>query len=181
MCVIAADQSFHARTPSICNLHKHIFIQESNTFNIPRDTMPTLTTISPVTNQPIQTRFDTTEAEIPLIAQQAELGFESFRRTSLQDRQDIVLRALELLEQDAATLAQELTSQIGRPASKAEDEIHTAVKRGRYLVKLSDEALKDTPGEPEDGFVRYIKKVPVGPVLIIFAWNVRNPILISST
>jgi acyl-CoA reductase-like NAD-dependent aldehyde dehydrogenase len=137
--------------------------------------MPTLTTISPVTNRPIQTRFDTTEAEIPFIAQAAERGFESFRHTSLQERQEIVLRALEQLEQDAPTLAQELTSQIGRPASQAEAEIHTAVKRGRYLVEISDEALKDTPGEPEDGFVRYIKKVPVGPVFIIFAWNVRTP------
>ena len=39
-------------------------------------------------------------------------------------------------------------------------------------MKISDEALADTDGEAEQGFKRYIKKVPVGPVLVLFAWNV---------
>jgi acyl-CoA reductase-like NAD-dependent aldehyde dehydrogenase len=132
-----------------------------------------LTTISPVTNQPIHTRSAITEVEIPLIAQKAELSFSSFRRTFPETRRKIVLKALQLLEQDASKLGQDLSKQIGRPVPQAEGEIHTAVSRGRYLVQVSEDALKDTPGEPEEGFVRYIKKAPVGPVLIIFAWNVR--------
>jgi acyl-CoA reductase-like NAD-dependent aldehyde dehydrogenase len=44
---------------------------------------------------------------------------------------------------------------------------------GEYLLKISEETLKDTEGEPEKGFERYIKKVPLGPVLILFPWNVR--------
>ena len=135
--------------------------------------LPTLTTISPLTNQPIHTRSSVSEAEIPLLAQSAETAFSPFRRTSLKDRQTIVSKALELLEQDALKFAQHLTNEIGRPVAQAENEIHTAVARGRYLVKISQDALKDTPGEVEKGFVRYIKKVPVGPVLVIFAWNVR--------
>lgn len=42
------------------------------------------------------------------------------------------------------------------------------------MVKISEEALKDTEGEAEKGFKRFIRKVPVGPVLVIFAWNVRR-------
>jgi acyl-CoA reductase-like NAD-dependent aldehyde dehydrogenase len=45
--------------------------------------------------------------------------------------------------------------------------------RGEYLLKISDETLKDTAGEAEKGFTRYIRKVPLGPVLILFPWNVR--------
>lgn len=44
--------------------------------------------------------------------------------------------------------------------------------RGEYLLKISGDVLKDTEGEPEAGFKRYIRKVPLGPVLILFAWNV---------
>jgi len=50
--------------------------------------------------------------------------------------------------------------------------VATAVKRGEYLLKVSDEALKDTPGEAEEGFRRWIRKEPLGVVLVIFAWNV---------
>jgi acyl-CoA reductase-like NAD-dependent aldehyde dehydrogenase len=62
---------------------------------------------------------------------------------------------------------------MGRPIAYTAKEVTTAVMRGEYLLKISDETLKDTPGEVEKGFKRYIKKVPLGPVLILFPWNVR--------
>lgn len=52
--------------------------------------------------------------------------------------------------------------------------VGTAIKRADYMIKISEEALKDTEGEAEKGFKRFIRKVPVGPVLVIFAWNVRR-------
>lgn len=50
--------------------------------------------------------------------------------------------------------------------------VTTAIKRADYLLKISDETLADTDGEAEKGFKRFIRKVPVGPVLVLFAWNV---------
>jgi acyl-CoA reductase-like NAD-dependent aldehyde dehydrogenase len=76
--------------------------------------------------------------------------------------------------QDA--LGKELTEQMGRPITYTPKEVTTAVARGEYMVKISEEALKETEGEAEKGFKRYIKKVPVGPVLILFPWNVSNSI-----
>jgi len=70
--------------------------------------------------------------------------------------------------------------QIGRPVKHARKEIATAVVRGRYLLNISEKSLEDTPGAPETGFRRYIKKVPVGPVLILFAWNYPYLILVNS-
>lgn len=68
-------------------------------------------------------------------------------------------------------LARELTEQMGRPIAYTAVEIKTAVKRGQYLLQISQECLKDTEGEPEQGFKRFIRKAPIGPVLILFAWN----------
>lgn len=81
-------------------------------------------------------------------------------------------QALQLLEDKQDELAKELTEQMGRPIAYTAKEVTTAVARGKYLLKISDEALSDTDGEAEKGFKRYIKKVPVGPVLVLFAWNV---------
>lgn len=67
---------------------------------------------------------------------------------------------------------------MGRPIAYTPKEVTTAVKRGEYLLKISDEALKDTPGEEEQGFRRWVRKEPVGTVLVVFAWNVSSCLLV---
>lgn len=135
----------------------------------------TITTISPVTNKPILTRNGLSDADLLSIPETAARAFETYRRTSLSDRQAIVKKALKLLDERQDALGKELTEQMGRPITYTPKEVTTAVARGEYMLKISDEALKETEGEAEKGFKRYIKKVPVGPVLILFPWNVSVP------
>lgn len=139
-----------------------------------------LTTISPTTNEPILTRNGVTASELEEIPNIAAEKFQSWRQTSLTDRQIIVKKALKLLEKKKDELAEELTVQMGRPIAYTGAEITTAIKRADYLVKISEDTLKDTDGEPEKGFRRFIRKVPVGPVLVIFAWNYPYLILVNS-
>jgi acyl-CoA reductase-like NAD-dependent aldehyde dehydrogenase len=139
-----------------------------------------LTTISPSTNKPVLERNGLTEQEIETLPQTATKAFKSFRKTSLADRQAIVKKALKLLGDKKDELAKELTEQMGRPISYTGVEVTTAVKRGEYLLKISGDALSDTPGEEEKGFKRWIKKTPVGPTLILFAWNYPYLILVNS-
>jgi acyl-CoA reductase-like NAD-dependent aldehyde dehydrogenase len=134
----------------------------------------TITTISPVTNKPILTRNGLSDADLLSIPETAARAFETYRRTSLSDRQAIVKKALKLLDERQDALGKELTEQMGRPINYTPKEVTTAVARGEYMLKISEEALKDTEGEAEKGFKRYIKKVPIGPVLILFPWNVRS-------
>ncbi|OTB01108.1 hypothetical protein M426DRAFT_323757 [Hypoxylon sp. CI-4A] len=139
-----------------------------------------ITTISPTTNEPILTRNGVTTADLEEIPKIATEKFESWKQTSLTDRQIIVKKALKLLEKKKDELAEELTVQMGRPIAYTGVEITTAIKRGDYLVKISEDTLKDTDGEAEKGFKRFIRKVPVGPVLVIFAWNYPYLILVNS-
>ncbi len=134
-----------------------------------------LTTISPSTNEPILTRTGVSALDLEVIPNTATDAFKSWRTTPLVDRQTVVRKALKNLADKEEELALELTVQMGRPIAYTAKEISTAVKRAEYLLKISDEVLKDTDGEPEKGFRRFIRKVPVGPVLIIFAWNVSLP------
>ncbi|RDL30779.1 putative Succinate-semialdehyde dehydrogenase [Venustampulla echinocandica] len=137
-------------------------------------------TISPTTNQPVCTRPGISPADLQQLPAAASEAFLSFRKTSLAERQAIVKKALKLLSDKQDVLAKELTEQMGRPIAYTGVEIATAVKRGEYLVKISGDALKDTDGEPEKGFKRFIRKVPVGPVLVLFAWNYPYLILVNS-
>jgi acyl-CoA reductase-like NAD-dependent aldehyde dehydrogenase len=136
--------------------------------------LETITTISPITNKPILTRNGLSDADLQAIPERATEAFNSFERTSLAERQAIVEKALKLLEERQDALGKEITEQMGRPIAYTPKEITTAVMRGKYLLKISDDTLQDTEGEAEKGFKRYIKKVPLGPVLIMFPWNVRE-------
>jgi acyl-CoA reductase-like NAD-dependent aldehyde dehydrogenase len=134
----------------------------------------TITTISPVTNQPILKRNGLSDADLRSIPETAARAFDTYRRTSLSERQQIVKKALKLLNDRQDVLGKELSEQMGRPIAYTPKEVTTAVARGEYMLKISENSLKDTEGEAEKGFKRYIKKVPVGPVLILFPWNVRG-------
>lgn len=132
-----------------------------------------INTISPTTNEAIITRNGLSPADVESLPKVATEAFESFKKTTLKDRQEIVKKFLKELASHEDELAEELTVQMGRPIAFTGKEISTAIKRAEYLLKISGEALSDTEGEAEKGFKRFIRKVPVGPVLVIFAWNVR--------
>ncbi|EAW14423.1 aldehyde dehydrogenase family protein [Aspergillus clavatus NRRL 1] len=144
----------------------------------------TITTISPSTNRPIITRTGVSTDEIKHIPALAQDAYRSFSQsTTLKQRQEIVARALDILEKKKDALARELTEQMGRPIAYTGVEIATAVKRSHYLTKISSGILGDegvVPGEEEKGFKRFIKRKPVGVVLIIFAWNYPYLVLVNS-
>ncbi|KAF2645625.1 aldehyde dehydrogenase [Massarina eburnea CBS 473.64] len=142
--------------------------------------LETITTISPVTNKPILTRNGLSDADLLSIPETAVRAFDSFRRTSLSDRQQIVKKALKLLNDRQDALGKEITEQMGRPIAYTAKEVTTAVARGEYMLKISEETLKDTEGEAEKGFKRYVRKVPIGPILIMFPWNYPYLTLINS-
>lgn len=131
-----------------------------------------ITTISPTTNKPVVERTGPTDEELAQLPKTAQKAFLNFRKTTLPERQKIVKKALQLLTEKQDELAQELTEQMGRPIAYTAKEVTTAVMRGEYLLRISDKALDDTPGDPQDGFKRYVRKTPLGPVLVLFAWNV---------
>jgi acyl-CoA reductase-like NAD-dependent aldehyde dehydrogenase len=137
----------------------------------------TITTISPVTNKPVVERQGPTDAELAELPKTAQKAFLKFRKTSLEERKEIVKKALDLISERQDVLAKEITEQMGRPIAYTGKEVSTAVARGHYLLKIAEKAFEDTPGEPEEGFKRYIKKVPLGPILIIVPWNVSVVII----
>ena len=143
----------------------------------------TITTISPTTNKPVLTRTGASPEEIAQLPSTAQEAFRSYRKShpTLESRQEIVTKALKLLSDRQDELAKELTEQMGRPIAYTAKEVATAVKRGEYLNKIAPETLGvDVPGEEEKGFKRYIKREPVGVVLVLFAWNYPYLILVNS-
>ena len=136
----------------------------------------TLQTISPSTNKPVVTRQALSPEDIAQLPSIARKAFSSYRKShpTLGSRQEVIAKALQILSDKQDDLAKELTEQMGRPIAYTAKEINTAVKRGQYLNRIAGEVLDyDVPGDEEKGFRRFIRREPVGVVLVIFAWNVR--------
>ncbi|CAI7664587.1 unnamed protein product [Penicillium bialowiezense] len=143
--------------------------------------MPNLiSTISPSTNQVIFRRDGFTIPQLQKVGQAATKAFHNFRSMPFVERRRIVMKALELIQERKGQLGEELTIQMGRPIAYGTKEIETLQKRADYLLKIADDSLKPTAGCPEAGFQRWIEKDPIGPTLIIFAWNFPYLIIANS-
>ncbi|THC91761.1 hypothetical protein EYZ11_008768 [Aspergillus tanneri] len=137
-------------------------------------------TISPSTNKVIFEHPGTSPDEARQLAIAAQDAFKSYKQIPLPERKAIIVKALNLIDADKETLAQELTTQMGRPISYSTKEIDTMRKRAEYLLDIVDDSLKNLPGQPENGFRRFLKKEPVGVAFISTAWNYPYLITINT-
>jgi acyl-CoA reductase-like NAD-dependent aldehyde dehydrogenase len=72
----------------------------------------------------------------------------------------------------ADTLGEELTRQMGRPIAYTPNEIRRGFQeRALHMIGLSPNALSDVAVEPKEGFRRFIRREPLGVVLVVAPWN----------
>ena len=130
-----------------------------------------LRTLSPVDQSVIIERPETTAAQLDEIFAQSVTAFRSYAKTTtLQERISVASKFLDLLTENMDALSKEITLQMGRPLRYTPIEIKTAVMRGRYMLKIAQDSLKDIAGDQSDPKInRFLKKVPVGPCYIIGA------------
>ncbi|KAJ6786620.1 hypothetical protein PWT90_10655 [Aphanocladium album] len=139
-----------------------------------------INTISPSTGSTIFTHPGVAPAELDLILSTAASSFASYKKTTLSQRKTWITAALDRMAGLKETLSQELTAQMGRPAAFAGVEIDTMRKRADYMLSIAEDKLADMPGQAEEGFKRWTSQEPVGPVLIISAWNFPYLITINT-
>lgn len=131
-------------------------------------------TLSPSSGKVIYEHPGATVEQVAQVAQASEDAFRTYRELSLEQRKTIVAKAMGIIDANKETLAHELSLQMGRPISYTAVEVDTMRKRAEYLLEQAEDTLETVPGQAENGFRRFVKKGPVGPVLIATAWNVRS-------
>lgn len=98
------------------------------------------------------------------------------RKVPLKDRLAVVNKMLSLFEQRKQEFAKQLTEEMGRPIRYAGGEMGGFLERARYLVSVAEQRLADVDLKDTDkpGFKRWIRREPMGVVLLISAWNVSS-------
>src|SRR5262245_48307065 len=128
--------------------------------------------ISPV-DVSLYAEFDLPSAgEIEATAERAVRAQDAWKRVPLAERAAICRRMTDVMVERADAIGTELTWQIGRPVTQSPFEIRRGFQeRARYMVDVAADTLADAVVEPKDGFRRFIRREPLGVVLVMAPWN----------
>jgi acyl-CoA reductase-like NAD-dependent aldehyde dehydrogenase len=130
-----------------------------------------LQTISPIDGRLVAERPLADATEIAAAVERARLAQREWRSIAVAERAAACTRMVDAFVARAEEIAAEITLQIGRPISQTPGEVRGFEERARHMIAIAEEALADLVPEPRRGFLRFIRRDPLGVVLTIAPWN----------
>ena len=127
--------------------------------------------ISPVDGRIVTTIPEASPSEIARTLDASQKAQAAWRHTTLQERMDIVERFVLHMEANAESISELLTLQMGRPISQSPGEIRGLAERARYMASAAPAALGDLQPPEKEGFQRFVRREPLGVVLVLAPWN----------
>jgi acyl-CoA reductase-like NAD-dependent aldehyde dehydrogenase len=129
-------------------------------------------TISPVDGSVCAEYQLASAADIDAALDTAVRAQRAWKATPIDERGARCRRAVDLMVARAGQLATELTWQMGRPVAHSPLEIRRGfAERATYMIGIATGALADVVLDPKDGFRRFIRREPLGVVLVLAPWN----------
>jgi acyl-CoA reductase-like NAD-dependent aldehyde dehydrogenase len=130
------------------------------------------TTISPVDGSIYVERELASPQQIESTLQRAAEMQAAWKQTPLHERAAICERMVQVMLEQTDAIAAEISWQMGRPIRYAPGEIARGFQeRARHMIAIAPDALHDMATTPKDGFQRFIRREPVGVVLVLAPWN----------
>jgi acyl-CoA reductase-like NAD-dependent aldehyde dehydrogenase len=128
-------------------------------------------TISPVDGRVYVERPLASDAEIDRVLERARAAQAKWHRVSLAERAAMATRFVDAFVSRRQQIAEEISWQMGRPISQSPGEVRGFEERARYMIALAAGALADIDAGPKEGFRRFIRREPLGVVLVLAPWN----------
>lgn len=111
-----------------------------------------------------------TDQAVNAAVERARTAQASWAQTSIAERGKLMLAFLEALVAMGDEIVPELAWQMGRP-TRYGGEFGGVKERVNYMVGIAERALAPVIADDKPGFRRYIKKDPLGVVMVIAPWN----------
>lgn len=128
-------------------------------------------TISPVDGSVYTERPQALDQEIAAALARAVAVQTEWRRSPLDERARLLSAFVDAFIADRDNIALELTWQMGRPIRYTPGEVRGFEERARTMIALAPQALGDIDVGLKQGFKRFIRRDPVGVVLVVAPWN----------
>jgi acyl-CoA reductase-like NAD-dependent aldehyde dehydrogenase len=133
--------------------------------------MTTFKVVSPVDQSLYIERPFARPTEIDAVLAKAAKAELAWRRAPLEQRQEILTRAVDSFVRHGEQIAEEITWQMGRPVKQAPGEVRGFAERARYMIGIAPQALAPIHPEPKPGFTRFLQREALGIVAVIAPWN----------
>ena len=133
---------------------------------------PTVRVVSPVDGSVFAEIALATDREVDAVLSRAARVHRTWAGTPLAERGAICERMVRWMLDRADAIGTELTWQIGRPVAHTPNEIRRGFQeRARHMCAIAATALADTHPLSTPGFLRFIRREPLGVVLVLAPWN----------
>lgn len=127
-------------------------------------------TVNPFTNKVVKTFEEISEVELNNLVEQSAKAFEKWKKTSYDQRAELLFNVAKLLRERKSELAKTITLEMGKLFAQAEAEIELSANIFEYYAKNGTRFLADKYLNPEFGKA-YYKHCPMGIILGVEPWN----------
>ncbi|MBP7370792.1 MAG: aldehyde dehydrogenase family protein [Arenimonas sp.] len=127
--------------------------------------------ISPVDGQVFVERDFASYDDVASVLTAATQAQNAWKRQTVSERAQYCLAIVDAMLAMKDEIVPELAWQMGRPIRYGAGELRGFEERARYMISIAAEALKDIEIPEKKGFKRYIKREPLGLVLVVAPWN----------
>src|SRR5687768_10825120 len=129
-------------------------------------------TITPVDGSVYLTRRLASGQAIEKALSRATKAQQTWKLVPVAERAAICRRMADWCVGKADELATELSWQMGRPVSQTPGELKRGFhERALYMCSQAESVLADLQVDPKPGFQRFIRREPLGVVLVVAPWN----------
>ncbi|MCC6715367.1 MAG: aldehyde dehydrogenase family protein [Gammaproteobacteria bacterium] len=128
-------------------------------------------TITPVDGSVYVERQFATDEQIGAALQHARKAQAAWRHVALAERAAICTRFIDAFVARKLAIAEELTRQMGRPIGQSPGEVRGFEERSRHMIAIAPATLADIDAGPKEGFRRFVRREPLGVVLVLAPWN----------
>lgn len=130
-----------------------------------------ITCVSPVDGRVYASRPVASKKQIAAALAAARAAQDKWKRLPVADRAAYCSAAVDAMLAMKDEIVPELAWQMGRPVRYGAGELRGFEERARYMIAIADQALSTIDPGPKEGFLRYVRREPLGVVFTIAPWN----------
>jgi len=126
--------------------------------------------INPATQEILKTFDAHTDEVLENIVAQADTTFRNWHQTSFAERQNLMMKVAEILEQEVDYYAELISLEMGKPISQSMGEVKKCANVCRFYAEKAEGFLQEEmiQTQASKSFISY---EPLGVILAIMPWN----------
>jgi len=132
--------------------------------------MPTIQSINPYNGELLESFEQQSDAEIEVILNDGDSAFNSWRKTSINERAELMNNAAKILRANPMKYAKPITLEMGKPISEAKAEVEKCAVCCDFYAEKTQEflAVEEIPTVATKSYTRFD---PIGLILAVMPWN----------